>query len=89
MNFGSVIGLYTVGHGDCCMPSESGDLGSIGLRITWDGIVGVLITGEGVVGVAAEVGIAEVDAGTACCILSISACRTANCCLISAACADA
>ena len=50
-----------------------------------------LITGRGMVavGVAVEAGIAEVDAGTACCILSISACRTANCCLISAACADA
>ena len=45
-----------------------------------------LITGGGV---AEEAGIAEVDAGTACCILSISACRTANYCLISAACADA
>ena len=33
-----------------------------------------LITGGGV---AMKAGIAEVDAGTACCILSISACRTA------------
>ena len=39
--------------------------------------------------VAAEAGIVEVDAGTACCILSISVCRTANCCLIFTACADA
>jgi hypothetical protein len=56
--------------------------------------VGGLITGGGpcgmvAVGVVAEAGIVEVDAGTACCILSISACRIANCCLISAACADA